>query len=186
MKRFLLPLLAFVVLLGLLAAGLKHDPRKLPSALLGQPAPSFDLPLLHAPGQRLASDTLRGQVWLLNVWASWCTSCREEHPLLLELAARHVVPVYGLNYKDESAPALQWLALAGDPYTASLVDRNGQTGIDYGVYGVPETFVIDRAGRVRYRHAGPLTRATLDEVILPLVRQLQGEDAHVTAAAVVH
>ncbi|WP_153076823.1 DsbE family thiol:disulfide interchange protein [Paraburkholderia bonniea] len=176
-KRFVLPLLALALLLGLLAAGLKQDPRKLPSALLGKPAPAFDLPLLQTPDVRLASQDLRGQVWLLNVWASWCESCREEHPLLLDLAARQVVPLYGLNYKDESAPALRWLASAGNPYTASLVDRHGQTGIDYGVYGVPETFVIDRAGRVRYRHAGPLSQTMLDATILPLVQQLKQEAA---------
>lgn len=176
MKRALLPLAAFFVLLALLAAGLRHDPRQLPSALIGLPAPAFDLRRLQAPGERVSSSALRGQVWILNVWASWCEPCRDEQPVLVDLAARRIAPVYGLNYKDEPGPALQWLAEAGDPYTASLVDRSGQTGIDYGVYGVPETFVIDRMGIVRYRQAGPLTAASLDGVILPLVRKLQHED----------
>ncbi|ABE36282.1 periplasmic thiol:disulfide oxidoreductase, DsbE subfamily protein [Paraburkholderia xenovorans LB400] len=176
MKRVFVPLIGFAVLVAVLAAGLRHDPRRLPSALIGQPAPSFDLPGLGATDKRVSPQVLRGQVWILNVWASWCESCRDEHPLLVDLAARRIAPVYGMDYKDERAPALQWLAEAGDPYTASFVDHSGQTGIDYGVYGVPETFVIDRAGIIRYRHAGPLTRQSLDGVILPLVRQLQHED----------
>jgi cytochrome c biogenesis protein CcmG/thiol:disulfide interchange protein DsbE len=175
MKRALIPLAAFLVLLALLAAGLRHDPRQLPSALIGRPAPTFDLPRLAASGERVSSGSLRGQVWVLNVWASWCEPCRDEQPVLVDLAARRIAPVYGLNYKDDPQPAQQWLAEAGDPYTASLVDRSGQTGIDYGVYGVPETFVIDRAGIVRYRQAGPLTAASLDGVIVPLLRKLQRE-----------
>lgn len=175
MKRFLLPLVGFAVLTALLAAGLTRDPRVLPSALIGKPAPAFDLPQLQASGERLSSDALRGQVWILNVWASWCESCRDEHALLVDLSRRRVVPLYGLNYKDDRRAALGWLAGAGNPYTASIVDRSGQTGIDYGVYGVPETFVIDRSGHVRYRQAGPLTREVLDGVIVPLVGNLQRE-----------
>ncbi|RQH03635.1 DsbE family thiol:disulfide interchange protein [Paraburkholderia dinghuensis] len=174
--RYLLVLVGFGVLVVLLAAGLRHDPRQLPSALIGQRAPNFDLPRLAepgAPGERLSADALRGQVWILNVWASWCESCRDEHRTLEQLAGRHVVPVYGLDYKDDPANARQWLADAGNPYTASLVDRDGQTGIDFGVYGVPETFVVDRAGVIRYRHAGPLTNALVDSTILPLVQTLQ-------------
>lgn len=177
MKRFLIPLFVLAALLALLAAGLRHDPRRLPSVLIGKPAPEFDLPRLDEPAQRLSTESLRGQVWILNVWASWCESCRDEHPLLVELSRHRIAPVLGLNYKDERQSALQWLADAGDPYTSSIVDRSGQTAIDYGVYGVPETFVVDRAGIVRYREAGPLTRARIDGVILPLVRKLQHESA---------
>jgi cytochrome c biogenesis protein CcmG/thiol:disulfide interchange protein DsbE len=176
-KRFLLPLGLFALLTAVLAAGLGHDPRRLPSALIGQSAPGFDLPLLQNPDERLSSQGLRGQVWILNVWASWCEPCRDEHPVLADFAGRRIAPVYGLNYKDQRGAALQWLAEAGDPYAATLVDATGQTGIDYGVYGVPETFVIDRAGIVRYRLAGPLTRASLDGVIVPLVRRLQRAEA---------
>jgi cytochrome c biogenesis protein CcmG, thiol:disulfide interchange protein DsbE len=175
MKRFLIPLAIFGLLVALLAAGLRHDPRRLPSALIGRPAPAFDLPRLDASNQPMSSAALRGQVWILNVWASWCEACRDEHPVLMDFAASGAAPVYGLNYQDEREPALQWLETAGDPYVASFVDRDGRTGIDYGVYGVPETFVIDRAGVVRYRQAGPLTRASLEGVILPLVGELQKE-----------
>jgi cytochrome c biogenesis protein CcmG, thiol:disulfide interchange protein DsbE len=175
MKRFLLPLIVFAALVALLASGLRHDPRKLPSALIGQPAPAFDLPRLDASERTVSSASLRGQVWILNVWASWCEACRDEHALLMDFATRGNAPIYGLNYRDERAPALQWLADAGNPYLMTLMDRDGRTGIDFGVYGVPETFVIDRAGVVRYRLAGPLTRKTLDTVILPLVGQLQQE-----------
>jgi cytochrome c biogenesis protein CcmG, thiol:disulfide interchange protein DsbE len=175
MKRFFLPLLLLAALVLLLATGLRHDPRRLPSALIGQPAPAFHLHRLDSAQQKVSSDAMRGQVWMLNVWASWCEACRDEHPLLMDFAARGIVPVYGLDYRDETEPALRWLGDAGNPYTATLVDRDGRTGIDYGVYGVPETFVIDRAGVVRYRLAGPLTRERLDRVVMPLISQLQKE-----------
>jgi cytochrome c biogenesis protein CcmG/thiol:disulfide interchange protein DsbE len=116
---------------------------------------------------------MRGQVWLFNVWASWCVSCREEHPLLVELARAGTVPVIGLNYKDQTPDALQWLAQHGNPYLLSAVDANGNIGIDYGVYGVPETFVIDKQGVIRYKQIGPITPQALQEKILPLVAQLQ-------------
>jgi cytochrome c biogenesis protein CcmG/thiol:disulfide interchange protein DsbE len=175
MKRFLAPLIVFAALSFFLAAALSHDPRRLPSALIGKPAPAFDLPQLQTAGARLSPATLRGQVWVLNVWASWCQSCRDEHALLVELARRNVAPIYGLDYKDEPEAALEWISRAGNPYVASIVDRTGQTGINYGVYGVPETFVIDKHGVIRYRHAGPLSAASLDSKILPLVQQLQCE-----------
>ncbi|AET94538.1 periplasmic protein thiol-disulfide oxidoreductase DsbE (plasmid) [Burkholderia sp. YI23] len=177
MKRFLIPLAVLGLLVALLGAGLRHDPRRLPSALIGKPAPAFDLPRLDAAGRTMSSDALRGQVWILNVWASWCEACRDEHPVLMNFAASGAAPVYGLNYRDEREPALQWLEIAGNPYVTSFVDRDGRTGIDYGVYGVPETFVIDRSGVVRYRQAGPLTTASLERVILPLVGKLQKETA---------
>jgi len=172
MKRHLLPLIVFVVLALFLAVGLSLNPRDLPSALVGKPAPDFRLPVLAAPEKSVTPQDLRGQVWLLNVWASWCAACRDEHPLMVEMAKSGVVPIYGLNYKDKRADALGWLARHGDPYVASLSDAEGRVGIDFGVYGVPETFVIDRQGVIRHRFTGPITPAALRDVILPLVRKL--------------
>lgn len=171
--RWSIPLALFVVLVAFLWVGLGRDPREVPSPLIGKPAPAFRLVQLHDADKKLAADDLKGKVWLLNVWASWCVSCRVEHPLLLQLAKSNVVPVYGLDYKDKTDDALAWLAQNGDPYIASIVDSDGKVGIDYGVYGVPETFVIDKAGIVRYKQIGPLTVEALQQKILPLVRQLQ-------------
>ena len=173
MARFLIPLAVFLVLVAFLAIGLSRDPHEVPSPLIGKPAPAFRLPALHEPRQTVSRDDLRGQVWLLNVWASWCVSCREEHPVLVELAKSGVVPIYGLDYKDTRDAALKWLAERGDPYTLSIVDADGKVGIDYGVYGVPETYVIDKQGVIRYKHIGPLTPQVLQDRILPLVRKLQ-------------
>jgi cytochrome c biogenesis protein CcmG/thiol:disulfide interchange protein DsbE len=172
MKRFLLPLLVFVVLVGFLAVGGSLNPRDVPSPLIDKPAPAFSLPRLEDPAQRIAAQELRGQVWLLNVWASWCVACRVEHPLLVELAGQKLVPIYGLNYKDKRDDAIAWLGKFGNPYTASLVDADGLVGIDFGVYGVPETFVIDKQGVIRLKHIGPVTPEVLRDRILPLVRQL--------------
>ena len=171
--RWSLPLAIFVVVLGFLFAGLFRDPREVPSPLIGKPAPAFSLAKLHAPSERLATSDMRGQVWLLNVWASWCVSCRDEHPLLVELAKANLVPVIGLAYKDKPEDGLAWLASNGDPYRMSIVDRDGRVGIDFGVYGVPETFVIDKSGIIRYKQIGPLTAEALTKRILPLVRELQ-------------
>ena len=171
--RLLIPLAVFIVIVGFLWAGLGRDPREVPSPLIGKPAPAFDLVQLKQPDKKLSTADMKGQVWLLNVWASWCVSCRVEHPLLLQLAKTNVVPVYGLDYKDKADDALAWLAQHGNPYTASIVDSDGKVGIDYGVYGVPETFLIDKAGVVRYKQIGPLTVEALQQKILPLVRQLQ-------------
>lgn len=173
MTKYLLPLVLFLVLAGFLYVGLYRDPREVPSPLLNKPAPAFSLPELTDPSRTFKSDEMRGRVWLLNVWASWCVACREEHPLLLELARLRLVPVYGLNYKDERSDALNWLREFGDPYTLSLVDANGRVGIDYGVYGVPETFVIDRDGVIRYKQIGPITEEALRNRIIPLVKELQ-------------
>jgi cytochrome c biogenesis protein CcmG/thiol:disulfide interchange protein DsbE len=140
--------------------------------LIGKAAPSFALAQLHGD-KPLSTAELKGKVWLLNVWASWCVSCRVEHPLLLQLAKAGIVPVYGLDYKDKPDDGRAWLAKNGDPYTASVIDQDGRVGIDYGVYGVPETFVIDRSGIVRYKQIGPLSVESLREKILPLVRELQ-------------
>jgi cytochrome c biogenesis protein CcmG/thiol:disulfide interchange protein DsbE len=172
MKRYLLPLIAFAVLVGFLAVGLKLNPREVPSPLIDKPAPAFTLPTLHAPGESIGTQDLRGKVWLLNVWASWCVACRIEHPLLVELAGSRAVPIYGLNYKDQPDAALGWLKQHGNPYVASLQDTKGLVGIDYGVYGVPETFVIDKEGVIRMKHIGPVTPEVLRDQILPLVRKL--------------
>ncbi len=173
MKRYLLPLLVFVVMAGFLAIGLKLDPREVPSPLIGKPAPAFDLPQLATPDQRLAAKDLRGQVWLLNVWASWCVACRQEHPLLVELSKSGQVKLYGLNYKDKREDALRWLANFGDPYLKSISDTDGLVGIDYGVYGVPETFVIDKQGVIRHKQIGPVTAESLRDTLLPLVAKLE-------------
>ena len=173
MKRYLLPLLVFVVLAGFLAIGLKLDPREVPSPLIGKPAPAFDLPQLAAPDQRLAAKDLRGQVWLLNVWASWCVACRQEHPLLVELGKTGQVKLYGLNYKDKRDDALGWLNNYGNPYLKSVSDTEGLVGIDYGVYGVPETFVIDKQGVIRHKQIGPVTPESLRDTLLPLVAKLE-------------
>ncbi len=173
MSRHLAPLLVFVVIVGFLWVGLSLNPREVPSPLIGKPAPQFALPQLRDNGAVIKAADLRGQVWLLNVFASWCAPCLQEHPLLLDVAKSGVVPVYGLNYKDQRAAALNWLDRHGDPYTAIVVDAEGRTGIEYGVYGVPETFVIDKLGVIRFKHIGPLTPQVLYEEIIPLVKRLQ-------------
>jgi cytochrome c biogenesis protein CcmG, thiol:disulfide interchange protein DsbE len=172
--RLWVPLAAFTLLGVVLAIGLRLNPREVPSPFIGKPAPSFSLPQLHQPGKPLAAADLKGQVWLLNVWASWCVACRAEHPLLVELSRQKQVPIYGLNYKDDPRAALEWLLRFGDPYTASMTDADGRVGIDYGVYGVPETFVIDKAGIVRHKHIGPVTNEVWVRDLQPLVLQLGG------------
>jgi cytochrome c biogenesis protein CcmG/thiol:disulfide interchange protein DsbE len=172
MRRFLLPLGIFIVLIGFLAAGLRLKPREVPSPFIGKPAPTFRVAQLHAPDRAIGPEDLRGEVWLLNIWASWCVSCREEHPVLVELAKSKLVTLVGLDYKDERETALSWLARNGDPYLLSAFDRDGRVGMDFGVYGVPETFVIDKAGIIRYKQIGPLTDAIVKEKIIPLVKVL--------------
>lgn len=173
MARHLIPLLVFVVIVCFLWAGLSLNPREVPSPLIDKPAPEFALPKLREQGAIIRTADLRGQVWLLNVFASWCTPCLEEHPLLIDIARSNVVPLYGLNYKDQRPVALKWLRKHGDPYTGIMVDVEGRTGIEYGVYGVPETFVIDKLGVIRFKHIGPLTPQVLEEKIVPLVKRLQ-------------
>lgn len=172
--KFLIPLAIFVVLAIFLGRGLSLDPREVPSPLIDKPAPTFSLARLDQPAQMLGTEQLRGQVWVLNVWASWCVACRDEHPVLVEFSKSGVVPIYGLNYKDKREPALNWLQQFGNPYTASIFDENGRVGIDFGVYGVPETFVIDKQGVIRYKKTGPVTPETIQSIILPLVKKLQG------------
>ena len=174
MLRAAVPFVVFVLLMLLLWAGLGLNPRELPSPLVGRPAPAFDLPQLLDPEGRFQHESLRGQASLLNVWASWCVSCRAEHPVLMELA-REGVPVYALNYKDTRADAIAYLRRGGNPYRAIGFDEAGQVGIDWGVYGTPETFVIGPDGVIRYKHVGPLSRRVLTEKILPLMKSLEEE-----------
>lgn len=169
----LLPLALVSCLVLVCAAALRKDPRHLPSPLLDRPAPAFSAARLGKLDEHIKSDDLLGQPWVLNVWASWCGACQQEHEVVKKLAAGPV-PVYGLNYKDGSAPARAWLARLGDPYRASLSDPDGRIGMDFGVYGLPETFVIDGQGKVRYRHPGPLTQEQLDRHVLPLLKELKG------------
>ena len=171
--RFVLPLGIFAVLAGFLFVGLGLNPREVPSPFIGKPAPSFQLTQLAQPEQKFSPQQMQGQVWLLNVWASWCVACRIEHPLLVDLAKKDVIPIIGLNYKDKPDAALGWLGRFGDPYKLSIVDPDGRVGIDYGVYGVPETFLIDKAGVIRFKQIGPITEDAWRNKILPLVQQLR-------------
>lgn len=173
MGRFLLPLTIFLIVVAFLGVGLRLNPHEIPSPLIDKPAPAFSLPHLHHPEQVFSPKELAGTVWLLNVWASWCGGCRDEHPLLVGLAARGEVPIYGLDYKDRREAALAWLKELGNPFPVSAMDLSGRVGIDYGVYGVPETFVIDKQGVIRFKQIGPLDHETLENTILPLVRELE-------------
>ncbi len=173
--RFLLPLAIFAAILLFLGVGLGLNPREVPSPLIGKPAPAFTLPRLDDAGQQVSREDLLGKVWMLNVWASWCAPCRDEHPLVIDIARRQLVPVYGLNYKDARPAAADWLAKLGNPYRATLVDADGRVGIDFGVYGVPETFIIDRQGIVRFKHTGPLTPEVLRRKIEPLLKDLNAQ-----------
>lgn len=170
--RFLLPLAIFVVLVGFLAVGLTRDPREVPSPLVGKPAPAFNVAQLADPGQSFSPESMRGKVWLLNVWASWCVSCRDEHPILVEFSKSGAVPIVGLDYKDQRADGMAWINRFGNPYVLSAFDADGKVGIDYGVYGVPETYVIDKAGVIRHKHIGPVTPEVLKTKIIPLVAEL--------------
>ena len=173
--RYLVPLIVFLVIVGFLAVGLKLDPKKIPSPFIGKPAPAMDLPTLFDPNEHITTESLKGKVWLLNVWASWCVSCRAEHEVVSRFAATGLVPIYGLNYKDDEQDAKAWLHALGNPYEANLVDRSGNAGIDWGVYGVPETFVIDKKGIVRHKVIGPVTDEIVRDTLVPLVKKLQAE-----------
>ena len=172
MKKFLIPIAVFVAIGLLLAYGLSLDPKKIPSPLIGKPLPAFALADLHKPNQTVTSESLRGKVYLLNVWASWCVACRDEHPLLVELARLKAVPIIGLNYKDKRSDALRWLEGLGNPYDRSLADTDGRVGIELGVYGVPETFVIDKQGVIRYKQIGPMTPEVWEQKLAPLIKEL--------------
>jgi cytochrome c biogenesis protein CcmG/thiol:disulfide interchange protein DsbE len=172
MNRALWTLGVFVALLALLAVGLRLNPREVPSPLIGKPAPPFELPLLTEPDKRFSHKDMLGKVWIMNVWASWCPPCLVEHPVVTQLARAGMAPVVGLNYKDARDEALPWLKRNGDPYHLIVADVDGRIGIDYGVYGVPETYVIDRQGIIRYKHIGPLTADVVQEKVEPLVKEL--------------
>ena len=175
MLRYALPLGIFAVLVGFLYVGLSLDPRKLDSTFIDKPAPDFVLPNLNQPGKTITNRDMLGQVWILNVWASWCVSCRQEHPLLMQLAKQPNIHLYGLNYKDANEDAMGWLQRHGDPYRASAFDAKGRTGIDYGVTGTPETFIIDKRGVVRYKYVGPLTAEAFKQELWPLMQSLEAE-----------
>ncbi len=177
MMRFILPLVVFLTLAVLLFAGLYsgRDPHLVPSPLIDKPAPAFSLPQLHEPAKQFSPADMKGKVWLFNLWASWCVSCREEHPVLLALSQQNIVPIIGLDYKDKAPAAEDWLARGGNPYLLSVTDPEGRIGIDYGITGVPETFVIDKHGIIRYKEVGVVTPQNLKETILPLVAKLEQE-----------
>jgi cytochrome c biogenesis protein CcmG/thiol:disulfide interchange protein DsbE len=170
--KFLLPLGLFAILAVFLAIGLGRDPREVPSPMIDKPAPVFTLTRLDDANASIKRDDMLGKVWMLNVWASWCVACREEHPLLVEFSRKKLMPILGLNYKDKRPDGLQWLSRFGNPYDASIFDSDGRVGIDYGVYGVPETFIIDKQGVIRYKQIGPLTPEVLRDRIEPLLRKL--------------
>jgi cytochrome c biogenesis protein CcmG/thiol:disulfide interchange protein DsbE len=172
--KFVLPLAVFFALVAFFAVGLRLDPREVPSPLIDKPAPNFALTRLDAPAQTIRRTDMLGKVWMLNVWASWCEACRDEHPHLVEFARSKALPIMGLDYKDRRDLAQAWLAERGNPYDASLFDEDGRVGIDFGVYGVPETFLIDKRGVIRFKHIGPLTPEVLRDDVLPLVRSLNG------------
>lgn len=173
--RALIPLVIFLTLVGFLFKGLFLNPKDIPSPLVGKPAPQFSLPRLDTPEVKFSPKEMLGQVWLLNAWASWCPSCVEEHPVLVELAKTGIVPIVGLDYKDTRPEALQWLEKGGNPYVAVAVDADGRVGIDYGVYGVPETYVIDKSGFIAYKLTGTLNAQNLNETIIPLIKKLQAQ-----------
>lgn len=175
MNRFLLPLFGFLILVGFLAAGLKLDPKIIPSPLIDKPAPVFTVPTLFEAANTIGTDNLQGQVWLFNVWASWCAACRVEHPLINALSKQKLLTIVGLNYKDERADAKNWLSTFGNPYNIIAYDLEGNVGIDYGVYGVPESFLVDKKGRIRYKQIGPFTQQDIDEQLIPLIKTLNSE-----------
>lgn len=180
--RFALPVIAFAGLVAALAVGLQRDPSELPSPLIGQPLPAFELPSLTEPSRTVSSAELRGRPALVNVWASWCAACRDEHDFLLRLSANGIIPVYGLNWRDERASALRWLQNLGDPYIASAYDGEGRVGIDLGVYGAPETFLIGPDGTVLHRHVSPLTPEVWAREFEPRLAALEGAGKTARAA----
>lgn len=175
MVKFLIPLVLFIIMAIFLAMGLHLNPSEIPSPLLNKQAPAFTAPKLLAPTETLSPADLKGKVWLFNVWASWCVSCRAEHSVLNQLAQQPNIMVVGLNYKDNPEDARGWLTALGNPYAFSITDQEGRVGLDWGVYGVPETFVIDKKGIIRHKHTGPVTVQDVENVLQPLVAQLQAE-----------
>jgi len=175
MLKYIIPLFLFIILAVFLGLGLNLKPNDIPSPFINKPAPEFSAPKLNAPEEKLTPADLKGQVWLFNVWASWCVSCRAEHPILNQFAKQYAVVIVGLNYKDEPVDAKNWLNTLGNPYYVSIMDQDGRIGIDYGVYGVPETFVIDKKGLIRYKHTGPVSADDVQNIFLPLIAKLEAE-----------
>ena len=171
--KLLIPLILFLVAVGFLFKGLFLNPHEVPSPLVGKPAPRFEAPILGDAGKTFSTDTMKGKVWLLNVWASWCGACRDEHPLLMAMEKTNKIATYGLDYKDTDVDAQAVLLANGNPYKAVMTDPTGKIGIDYGVYGVPETYVIDKAGVIRYKQIGPITDEILLNKIVPLLKELE-------------
>ena len=171
--RYIFPVLAFGILVIFLFVGLFRDPSLVPSPLIGKSIPDFTATTLRDANRIINQDNLRGQVALVNVWATWCPACKHEHPVLVDIAKRKLVPIYGLNYKDDRALAVQWLNEDGDPYTMSVFDESGRIGIDFGVYGAPETFVIDQEGIIRYKHVGVVTPQVWTDILQPVVLRLR-------------
>ena len=175
MMRFILPFVVFLIMAAFMYVGLGLNPHEVPSPLVGKTAPAFALPQLHEPAKHFSPQDMKGKVWLFNVWASWCTACEYEHPLFMELSRRNLVPLYGMDYKDKREDGMAWLQQHGNPYTLVVSDAEGRVGIDYGVYGVPETYMIDKQGVIQYKHIGVVTEKDLSEKILPLVKELQAK-----------
>lgn len=178
MKRlmFILPLTAFVALLAYFSIGLQRDPSRIPSVLIDKPAPQFDLPAIEGRDVGFSTDDLKGEVSLVNFFGSWCVSCRIEHPLLMQLAQEGEIPIYGIDWKDPPGAGAAWLERHGDPYTLIGDDADGRVAIDFGITGAPETFIIDRSGRIRYKYAGPITPQIWEQDLLPIIRKLRNED----------
>lgn len=173
--RFTIPLLIFGVIAAFLYKGMYMNPREIPSPLIGKSVPEFSLPLLEQPETQITNQDLLGKPYLLNVWATWCVSCRAEHGALVQLARTGKVDIYGLNWKDDSAKAQSWLSQLGNPYVANIFDKKGRTAIDLGVYGAPETFVVDSQGIIHHKHAGPVTPQLITETLLPMIEELKKE-----------
>jgi cytochrome c biogenesis protein CcmG/thiol:disulfide interchange protein DsbE len=171
-KYLFIPLILFIGLVAFLLVGLNRDPREVPSPLINKPAPAFQLPQLHEPAKTFSAESMRGKVWVLNFWGTWCVACREEHPLLVEFAKSEELPIYGVDYKDDREAAKQWLNELGNPYALVAFDVDGRTSIDYGVYGAPESYLIDKNGVVRFKQIGPITEDVWNKKIVPLARQL--------------
>ncbi|MGB0864988.1 MAG: DsbE family thiol:disulfide interchange protein [Granulosicoccaceae bacterium] len=175
MIRFMLPAIAFAVLVGFLYMGLSLNPREVPSPFIGKQAPAFSLPVLGDNEKTLSPEDMKGQVWMLNVWATWCPGCRQEHDALLRLQQRNIAPIVGFDYKDEPEKAEVWLRELGNPYQIVVEDKDGRAAIDWGVYGAPETFIIDAKGIVRYKHIGPLSDADVAQDLVPVLQKLKAE-----------
>ena len=174
MTRLIALILTIGVLIGVLGIALHLDPHAIPSPLIDKPAPAFQLQALENPSNTITRNDLLGRVWILNVWASWCTTCLEELPVLLQFSRSESVPLYGLNYKDTPAEALTWLAVHGNPFVTSLRDADGRAGMDFGVYGVPETFIIDQTGTIRLKYVGPVTADVIRDRIMPMLKAIHG------------